>query len=115
MLHNTLSVFASGYWIEHVFTVPHLERDGLEYVHVFLLTAYGLVHMLLRRDEIQVQSWPATQVSLKYTLGHSNGLTSKIVVEFMLGTDRKVFEFSDVGGIGGALRFYEKWTQRRNS
>lgn len=115
MLHDTLSVFVSGYWIEHVFTVPHLERDKLEYVHVFLLTAYGLVHILLKRHELQVQSWPATRVSLKYTLGYSNGRTSKIVVEFLLGTDSKVFEFNDDGGIGGALRFYEKWMQRRNS
>ena len=115
MLRDTLSVFVSGYWIEHVFTIPNLERDKLEYVHVFLLTAYGLVHILLRRRELQVQSWPATHVSLKYTLGHNDGLTSKIVVEFMLGADNKVFEFSDVEGIRGALQFYEKWMQRRNS
>jgi hypothetical protein len=115
MLHDTLSVFVGGYWIEHVFTIPKLERGKLEYVHVFVLTTYGLVHILLKRHELQVQSWPAADVALKYTLEHSNGSTSKIVVEFMLGTETKGFEFSDVAGIGGALRFYEKWMQRRNS
>ncbi len=124
-LQEILTVAIGRIHINHVFTVPSFVNDKLEHVQVFILTKVSLVYIRLEASETLVQSWPKSEVSVKYCLYHSDPSTtsepdkltiSKILVQFILGTadaDQKTFEFWNEEGINGALSFYEKLMQTK--